>query len=325
MQINAYAQDSTAGPKTDEKSAEGNKGAEKQTSSEKQDKPEQDDLRWWDLMHTSVTSGVHDTAVWLDDFFEDESFNVNEQPRAGARIMLGWEPRSRDLSEYDTRVRVRFKLPNLKNQVDVVFSDFDEELERAPVKAAQNEVLSSQNRFNLALKWTKRKDENSVWSNRIGIGRKAQPYGLSRYAAQGDLSESRRYRWETSVYFYSREGFGSHLGLQLEQDFDEKSVFRLDNNFFYRDESNDWLWQHNLYLMQQLDENTAVTSGFYIKGLNQPNYRTEEYLISCRWRKNAVREWLFFELEPFVLWRRNENFSASYGMAFRVEGFFGQI
>ena len=50
----------------------------------------------------------------------------------------------------------------------------------------------------------------------------------------------------------------------------------------------------------------------------------EEYLVSSRWRINALREWLFFEVEPFVTWRKDEQFATSYGISLRVEGFFGQ-
>jgi hypothetical protein len=63
----------------------------------------------------------------------------------------------------------------------------------------------------------------------------------------------------------------------------------------------------------------------YIEGLSRPNYRLDEYLASLRWRKHTLREWLFFEVEPFILWRRDERFSASYGIAMRVEGVFGQL
>ncbi|BDX08567.1 hypothetical protein [Planctobacterium marinum] len=284
---------------------------------------EEEQQPWLDSLHDSVTGSVNSTAVWLDDFFADENFNIDELPNGGARISLGWEPRSRDIMEFETKIRVKFNLPNLENQVDIVFSDFDEDLERAPVKAAQNEVLSTQNRFNLALKWTHPQSKDSVWSHRIGVGRKAQPYARTRYAARGEFSESQRYRWEISGYFYSQEGLGSHFGVQLEQDLADFSVMRLDNNFFFRDETNDWLWQHNLYAMQQLSDSSALITGIYLEGLSQPNYRIEEYLISSRWRKNALREWLYFELEPFILWRRDESFSASYGIALRVEGFFG--
>lgn len=279
--------------------------------------------QWYDRLHDNVSGSVNDTALWLDDFFADENFSINDDPKGGARILLGWEPRTRDFAEFDTKVRLKFKLPNLKNQVDLVFSDFDEELERAPVKAAQNEILANQNRFNLALRWTGKKSKDSVWSHRIGIGRKAQPFARTRFASRGEISATQRYRVEVSGYFYSSDGFGSQLGMQLEQDISRSSVARLDNNFFFRDESNDWLWQHNLYNMKQISDKSALITGIYLEGLSQPNYRIEEYLVSARWRKNAVREWLYFEVEPFVLWRRDENFSASYGVALRVEGFFG--
>lgn len=275
-------------------------------------------------MHENVSDSVISTARWLDDFFAMESIELDEEARGGARIQLAWEPRSRDIMEFETRVRVRVKLPQLKNQVDLVFSDYDEELEKAPVKAAQNEFIANQNRFNLALRWIKRKDDKGFWSNRIGVGRQLQPFARSRYSRIFEINEDNNIRTEASIYYYSKDGFGSHLGLQYEHDWSEDTVFRFDNNFYYRDEDDDWLWQHSLYGLEQLSEESALVYGVYLEGLSQPTYRLEEYLVSTRWRKNALREWLFFEVEPFILWRRDENFSASYGVALRVEGYFGQ-
>lgn len=284
---------------------------------------QQDDPAWLDILHDDLSHSVNVSAIWLDSFFGKEDYQPAELAQGGARIQLGFEPRSRDLMEFESRVRIRVNLPKLKNRVDLVFSDYDEDLEKAPVKAAQNDVLQNQNRFNLALRWTNKKDNDAYWSNRIGIGRKAQPFARSQYTKRGTFSDTQRYRWQASAYFYQREGFGTHLGLQLEQDINTASVIRLDNNFFFRDESDDWLWQHNLYNMTQLSDKSALISGLYIDGLNKPTYRINEYLLSMRWRRNAIREWLFFELEPFVLWRRDEGFDASYGIAMRVEGYFG--
>lgn len=286
---------------------------------------EQSKVPWLDALHDDISQSVNASAIWLDDFFGHEEYPSSEMARGGARIQLGLEPRSRDLMEFESRVRIRVKLPKLKNRVDLVFSDYDEELEKAPVKAAQNDVLQSQNRFNLALRWTNKQNKDAFWSNRIGIGRKAQPFARSQYTSRGTFTESQRYRWQASVYYYQNEGFGSHLGLQLEQDLSQSSVLRLDNDFFFRDESDDWLWQHNLYNMTQLSEKSALITGMYVDGLNKPNWQVNEYLVSIRWRRNALREWLFFELEPFVLWRRDEDFDASYGLAMRVEGYFGHF
>lgn len=282
-----------------------------------------DDYPWLDELYFNVTQSVHDTANWLDTFFAEESIELDQEAHGHARIQFAWEPRSRDLIEFESRVRVNWKLPKFKNQVDVVFSDYDDELEKAPVKAAQNEVLSDQNRFNLALRWIRKTDEKSVWSHRIGVGRKLQPFVRSRYSRVFEVDSKNNFRTEVSGYYYTKDGLGAHFGLQYEHGMSENSVLRIDNNFYYRDETNDWLWQHSFYGMAQMSDRSAFISGLYIEGESRPNYQVSEYLISSRWRRNALRDWLYFEVEPFVLWRRDEDFSASYGLALRVEGFFG--
>jgi len=279
------------------------------------------DYPWLDLMHQSIADSADNTALWFDDFFVLNEFDHEGKARGQARIKLGWEPRSRALNEFEARLKVRVKLPNLKNRVDLVLSDYDDEQPESSIIASGNEVFDEQNRFSLALRW--RAKPNSGLSHRIGIGRRLQAFVKSRYRGLIDVSEKSDLRWETSVYYYSSDGLGAKFSWLIDYNLNPESLFRFNNNFYYRDRSNDWLWQHNWQNLKQLDDKSALIYGFYVEGVSQPNYRLEEYLVSVRWRKNALREWLFYELEPFVLWRRDEGFAASFGLAFRVEGFFG--
>jgi hypothetical protein len=271
-------------------------------------------------MHLRISHSVQSTARWFDNFFVDERFELNEKADAQARISLAWEPRSRSLGEFETRVRVRARLPNLKNRVDIIFSDFDEEQENTTVRAAQNDELQRRNRFNLAVRFKKRDD--SPWSHRAGVGRKAQPFVRSNYNIGRELSETSSLRFQASGYFFSNEGLGGTIQLQYDQDLGEDKLFRFDNRFFYRDEFNDWLWQHSWNFYKQSSEKLAVIYGFFIEGNSQPQYQINDYLASTRIRKNAVRSWLFFELEPFIRVSREDGFDPSYGLAMRVEGFF---
>jgi len=280
---------------------------------------------WLDDLHLSLTDSVHGTANWLDTFFVKDSLELDQEAHGHARIRLAWEPRSRDVGEFESRIRVSWKLPRFKNQVNVVFSDYDDELEKAPVKAAQTDVVPSRNRFNLALRWIRNTDNKNVWSHRVGIGRQLQPFVRTSYIKKIAVGDGHNLRTEVSGYYYAKDGFGSHLGLQYEHGISQNSVLRVDNNFYYRGDDDDWLWQHSLYMMRQKTDESAIVHGLYIEGESEPNYQVTEYLVSSRWRKNALRDWLFFEVEPFVLWRRDENFSASYGVALRVEGFFGHL
>jgi hypothetical protein len=281
---------------------------------------EVEEYPWLDDMHDSIADSMTTSAQWFDDFFISELGDRDPKAIGEARIRLGWEPRSRDLAEFDTRFRVRFKLPNLKNRVDVVVSDYDDTAPESADRAARTREGNRQERFSLALQWQATPD--SGLSHRIGVGRRLQAFVKSRYRNVIEMSEDTELRWETSVYYYSSEGFGSNLSMLLNYQIDKQSLFRFDNNFYYRDETKDWLWQHSWQYLYQINEKSALVYGYYIEGLDQPNYQLNEHLTSIRFRKNTLRDWLFYEIEPFILWRRDEDFRPSYGLALRIEGYF---
>ncbi|MFT2089436.1 hypothetical protein [Paraglaciecola sp. 2405UD69-4] len=273
-------------------------------------------------MHRNIASSVNDSVLWFDNFFALEDFDTNEKANGEARIRLGWEPRSRDFSEVSPRFKLRVKLPNLKNRVDVVLSDYDDESPDDNLLSDRNDNIRERHRVSLALRW--QRTPGSGLSHRIGIGRRLQPFAKSSYRNALSLSDKTSLRWETSAYLYSRDGLGADFSWQLGYKATAKSMFRFNNHYYFRDRTNDWRWLHSLQKLTQFSEHNALITGFYVEGFSRPNYRVEEYLVSMRWRKNTLRTWLFYEVEPFILWRRDEHFSASYGLALRVEGFFGQ-
>lgn len=277
---------------------------------------------WLDNMHSEIADSVQATAQWFDDFFALNNACLEQQKASGeARIRLSWEPRSRDLSQHALRFRVRVKLPNLKNQADLVFSDYDESSPVEPIEAARNNLFDpDQDRFNLALRW--RSKSKGGLSHRIGTGRRFQIYARSRYQKDFSLSETNTLKSEFSIAYYNRDKFNATVKVSVNHQFNDTSIFRFSNNYYYRERSKDWLWQHGFQHLSQFKDNAALISGFYLEGSNQPNYQLNEYLLSMRWRQNTLRHWLFYEIEPFVLWRRDEHFSASYGIALRLEGYF---
>ncbi|MEO9947471.1 MAG: hypothetical protein ABJH28_07805 [Paraglaciecola sp.] len=277
---------------------------------------------WLDAMHQSIASSVNDSVLWFDDFFALEGFDTTEKARGEARIRLGWEPRSRDFSEVKPRFKLRVKLPNLKNRVDVVLSDYDDESPDDNLLSDVNNNIRERNRVSLALRW--QRTPGKGLAHRIGIGRRLQAFTKSTFRNSIPISDKASLRWETSAYLYSRDGLGADFAWQLAYKSTKNAMYRFNNHYYFRDRSNDWRWLHSLQKLTQFSEHNALITGVYFEGTSRPNFRLEEYLVSMRWRKNALRTWLFYEVEPFVLWRRDEHFSASYGVALRVEGYFGK-
>ncbi len=276
---------------------------------------------WLDSMHRAISDSVLDSAQWFDDFFAIDNAKENQKALGEARIRLAWEPRSRELNEFDAKLKVRVKLPNLKNRVDLILSDEEDDFDNK-VRAGREDDINRQNRFNLALRFKRSPD--SGLSHRVGFGRRFQYYAKSRYRDKFDVSDDIEFRYDASIYYYNRDKFGADTGFTVDYDHTKHTLLRFNSRFYFRDKTDDWLWQHSWQNLHQVNDKTALVYGVYIEGLSRPNYRLEEYLVSVKWRKNAMREWLFFDVEPFILWRRDESFSASFGVALRVEGFFGE-
>jgi hypothetical protein len=283
---------------------------------------QQEEWAWLDAMHANFSARVVGTANWFDGFFAADSKDA-QNANGSAKVTLGWEPRAGDFSEFDTRFRLRVKLPNLKKSVDLIFSDYDEDYDQQVIEAARNEVFSRQDEINLALRWTI-PQERSSFSTRIGIGKQAQLFTKAKYQSNFPLSEDENLKLEPSVYYYHRDGWGARMQVDYENSLDVDSLLRFTNAFIYRDEQQDLIFKHGIYNYLQLHDKQALICGFYVEGRSEPNYRVEEYLLSTRLRYNVLREWLYLEVEPFFLWRRDEGFDTSPGLAMRVQGYFGK-
>ncbi len=282
-----------------------------------------DDSAWFDVWQRSFTDSIDFTVRQFDGMFSQENGpHRNKQAKAEGRIQLSWEPRSRDLAETDLRFRIRVSLPHLEDRVDLLLSDNEDETQSDTLKAARNDSLGRRDNTTIALRF--RPNQNSHYSYRIGAGRRDQLYVKSRYRDAMAFNAHWAMLYDAELYYYTRDRLGAELGAAIQHVAENNNVTRLNNRFYFRDDSNDWLWRHELQHLYPIDTHNALMYRLMVEGLDRPQYKVEEFYTGLRWRSNPLREWLYFDVEPFVLWRRDEGFKPSYGMAFRIEAYYGK-
>lgn len=282
-----------------------------------------DDSAWFDVWQRSFTDSIDFTVRQFDGMFsQDNAPHKNKQAKAEGRIQLSWEPRSRDLAETDLRFRIRVSLPHLEDRVDLLLSDNEDETQSDTLKAARNDSLGRRDNTTIALRF--RPEQNSHYSYRIGAGRRDQLYVKSRYRDAMAFNDHWAMLYDAELYYYTRDRMGAELGTAIQHVAENNNVTRLNNRFYFRDDSNDWLWRHELQHLYPIDTHNALMYRLMVEGLDRPQYKVEEVYTGLRWRSNPLREWLYFDVEPFVLWRRDEEFKPSYGMAFRIEAYYGK-
>ena len=204
-----------------------------------------DDSAWFDVWQRSFTDSIDFTVRQFDGMFSQENGpHRNKQAKAEGRIQLSWEPRSRDLAETDLRFRIRVSLPHLEDRVDLLLSDNEDETQSDTLKAARNDSLGRRDNTTIALRF--RPDQNSHYSYRIGAGRRDQLYVKSRYRDAMAFNAHWAMLYDAELYYYTRDRLGAELGAAIQHVAENNNVTRLNNRFYFRDDSNDWLWRHEL-------------------------------------------------------------------------------
>ena len=277
---------------------------------------------WMDLWQQNLTESMNYTVQQIDSFFALQGSQRHEDARAEGRISLGWEPRTRDLSEFDVRFKIRVQLPALENRVDLLLSDDEDTQQNASIKAARQPIERQRRNTTIALRY--RSSESSHMSYKIGTGRRYQAYVKARFEDMAAYSNQLALFYDAEAYAFTRDEFGAELGATVQYISKRDHVFRFNNRFFYRDRSEDWIWRHEAQFLQPVDDKTAMVYTLFTEGESRPNYRLGEVYTSAKLRTNPARDWLFFEVEPFVLFTRDEDFKPSYGVALRVEAYYGK-
>lgn len=279
---------------------------------------------WLDEVHTDVTDSINASANWFDGFFEHEE--ATQSAKAYARVRLGYIPIEEEFNRFETKLRLRLKLPNLKNRWDIIVSDYDDANERGVADEAINDVKGDNNQndqLNLAIRFTHSASENKYVSTRLGFAKGADIYLRTRYRRKFSPTTWLNYEVEPAIYYYIDNGWGSRFDLDFEFAKTEHGLFKQTNSWEYIQDDKYPEWRHSLLYYYQLGERSAVISGLFSTGEIIQGYQLENQGIFMRYRCQALRNWIYFEVEPFIHYPTYRNNERTFGVALRLEINFG--
>jgi len=280
---------------------------------------------WMEKLHTNVSETVFLSATWFDSFFaEDEALQF--PAKASARIRLSWEPKSADFAEYKAKFRLRVKLPHFKDKLDLILSDDEQDnINQLPFEAVNTSQSLHDDHFAAAVRFVHERTNDSLTDLRLGF-------------SSGDIflrARSRRYfvfngshalKIEPSVYYYLDDGLTARLLVEYEYQLALDQQFRFDYSIRGSEASSGIRWKHGAYHLKQFSLKDAGALGLIVEGERngERGFIIDKYTLSYRYRFNAIKQWLFFDIEPFIEWPENRNYTTVPGIALRVEGYFNK-
>ena len=251
--------------------------------------------RWVDSSHRFATDRTMALTRWVDSFFGDMDGDAEiAESRLRLKITADWDERLGT----ETRVSVggKVNLPRLADRVDLVFrGDDPDEL----VPGDEDDPSQSQVGLQVML------DESASGNHRtdftVGLsGAGPKPGVKYRYKTLWGPNTSFRFS-QRAQYDFDDGGFAT-TKLDIDYALSRRSLIRTQNRVLYGENSDGAEWSSNIGVVRQW----AVENGFEraayfytgIRGHTEPDSYIENYQVGLRLRAQAIREFLFFELEP---------------------------
>lgn len=278
---------------------------------------------WMQTFHTKISNSVYQSAKWFDDFFIVDG-NDAEDPKARARIRLGWRPKSGDWSELETRFKLRVRLPKLKHKASLVFSDEeDDEHSDLPLETTSTYQDEKDESFTAAIRLIFGPDDKNLLDTRVGLSG-GDIFARARHKRQLIFTDKQAFTIQPSLYYYLDDGLGAKLLLEYDYQLDHANQFRVNYSIRGSEAFHGIRWKHGFYQLSQINDKTASITGLQVEGERngEEGFTIDKYTLSYRYRFNAVRHWIYFEVEPFLEWEEEESYDTTPGIALRIEGFF---
>jgi hypothetical protein len=252
---------------------------------------------WADKSYEYVTYRADNLAVWLDSFFGEVGSDLEAaDSRLRLRLEYKWDEDDGD----DTKVRLRGKvdLPRLDDRLSIVFSSEDDEDREDVVPGSAGEDNTAALQYRLAE--TARSQLNFTVGVSSGLDYRT---GL-RYRYTYPISDLWRARFTERLYYKQDDGAGSVTRVDLDFSPSRDRLIRWSSDVEYGEETNGAEWGSSLAYRMRLSEKEGLVYFGAVSGETDPDYLTKDYALGIKYRRNFLRRWMFFEIEPSHVWRK---------------------
>jgi Tfp pilus assembly major pilin PilA len=271
-----------------------------------------------DVLQDNINTMMQDSASWLDSLANNNS-QTSEGAAATGYLQLGWLPRSADWSELDPKFKVRLSLPRWNERIALVLDNDDEDELLLDYEASSLNSDDDPEKLNIALQYIKTFDSLTKVKFRAGISRN-QLYARSEV----------KYQWLTENYtvtvvprldYFKRDGWAPSVKSSVVYPLTD-SVLSFSASWQEIEKEESSRQKIGLYHIGKIGDAGELVSG--IQYSNNENSE-ESLLLSIRHRTLLYKDWMFFELEPFVEFRQENDYRREFGLAIRLISYYGKV
>ena len=258
---------------------------------------------------------ANEMTQWVDNFFGNDERDLEQaESRLRLRTIFNWDEGLDN--EIKFRLSGKVSLPQISKRLDLVFRGEDmDDISDDGVKDP------SEDRVGLQLQVGPKDIKKYRFDLAVGFGSSGPKPG-AKFVYQDAFAKDLNFRFtQRFAYDVGEGGYGSSRFV-LDKALGDREVVRAYNRFLYGEETDGTEWFSSLSYARgwRADNGRLGATWLYVgaDGQTEPYDFVRSYKVGARFRRQAYRDFLFWEVEPSYNWRIDEPYFDREG-AWRIE------
>ena len=270
--------------------------------------------------HDAASQGVTQLANWLDSFFADELF-FDESQKSQVKLNLLQITEEGSKPNYEVRLQGKLTLPHTQERLNILFES-DPEEGANPDKTVTEAVESTEQ--SLGLRYVQYTSEWFLAHTDVGVRFHSGLDTFVRFRLRGLLTAGDwQFRATETLFWRDSTGPGETSRLDIERRLSKNYLFRSTSQATWLDEEQQFDMGQDFYLIHDISKYRGIIYRAGLTAISEPETHTTAYILSIRLRQQIHRDWLFFEINPKVLYPIEEDFHSRPSLTLKLEVVFG--
>lgn len=272
--------------------------------------------------HSVASQGVAQLANWLDSFFANDLI-FDESQKSQVKLNLLQITEEGNKPKYEVRLQGKLTLPHTQERLNLLFES-DPEENNNPDSSVIGAVESTEQ--SLGLRYVQYSSKWFRAHTDAGIRFHSGLDTFVRFRLRGLYTTGNwQFRAAETLFWRDSTGPGETSQLDIERRIREDYLFRSTSQATWLDEEQQFDMGQDFYLIHNISKYRGIIYRTGLTAISEPDIHTTAYILSVRLRQQIHRDWLFFEINPKIVYPEEEHFHARHSLTFKLEIVFGGI
>jgi hypothetical protein len=274
-----------------------------------------------DTFQARFSSRLEAMVKQIDRFFATETAF---EESTDSYLLLSMEANLSEQPELFGNIKAKIDLPAAERRLKLLIeSDPEDETPRAISDIPSGSTRDDSYYLSLEHQFSK----TGNWDIRPSLGIKAgtplNPFARVRAIRYFKLDDW-LVRLSTGLFWFQNGGTGINATLNQDHALSADSLFRSSTTLFYNHDEQISEANQTFSLFQRTQKRRRLVWQAGLNANDEADWQVSDYYLRLLYRSNLFRKWFFFDIQPELVYSREDDFDPSPRLLLRLEAFFGQ-